>query len=184
MSPGLICVTHFSRPLAASMAMTAQAYLVSSRWSSFVGRRGALLVSVPKKIVFVAASNDGVPQTVLVAGPKWKTCSPQLSLIVTGGSSGSGFGPTSYFHTTLPDCGSSATTKPRPVQPLYDLLCAYHCSNAPPANTILSSARMGEAKVPLSGCASGKSLARVSTFHFSLPVFRSRAYRKPARSAK
>ena len=84
------------------MAMTAQPYLVSSRGSSAVGFRGALLVSVPKKIVFVAASYDGVDQTVLVAGPKWKTCSPQLSLIVIGGSSGSGFGPTSYFQAILP----------------------------------------------------------------------------------
>ena len=84
------------------MAITAQAYFVSSRGSSFVGWRGALLVSVPKKMVFVAASYDGVDQTVLVAGPKWKTCSPQLSLIVIGGSSGSGFGPTSYFHAILP----------------------------------------------------------------------------------
>src|SRR5437762_13890460 len=95
------------------MATTAQAYFVSNRGSSLVGFRGALLVSVPKKIVFDAASNDGVPQTVLDAGPQWKTCSPQLSLMVIGGSSGSGVGPTSYFHAILPVCGSTATTYPR-----------------------------------------------------------------------
>ena len=40
------------------------------RGSSVVGRRGAVLTSVPKKIVPVSASNDGVLQTELVAGPK------------------------------------------------------------------------------------------------------------------
>ena len=97
--------------------MTAHDSRVWSRGSSSVGRRGAVLTSVPKKIVPDSASNEGVLQTELVAGPKWKTCSPQLSLIVIGGSSGCGLGPTSYFQTIRPVFGSRATTKPRPVQP-------------------------------------------------------------------
>src|SRR6478736_187074 len=116
MSPGLICVTHFSLPVVASMAMIAQAWSVSRRGLSFVGLRGELLVSVPKKISFVAGSYDGVAQTVLVDGPQRKTCSPQASLMTIGGSSGSGLGPTSYFHAILPLCGSTATTNPRPEQ--------------------------------------------------------------------
>ena len=54
-SPRFICVTHFSEPSRASMAITAQAWRVSSRGSSGVGRRGAVLVSVPKKMVREAA---------------------------------------------------------------------------------------------------------------------------------
>ena len=41
----------------------------TGRGSSEVGRRGAVLTSVPKKIVPVSASNDGVLQIELVAGP-------------------------------------------------------------------------------------------------------------------
>ena len=92
-SPGLICVTHFSRRRGIDGDDGAAILACRAAGRPAVGRRGALLVSVPKKMVLVAASNDGVPQTVLVAGPKWKTCSPQASLIVIGGSSGSGFGP-------------------------------------------------------------------------------------------
>ena len=50
--------------------MTAHDSRVCSRGSSAVGRRGAVLTSVPKKIVPDSASNDGVLQTELVAGPK------------------------------------------------------------------------------------------------------------------
>src|SRR5262245_41146085 len=117
-SPGLICVTHFSAPLRASRAITAQDSRVDIRESSAVGRRGAVLTSVPKKIVPESASNEGVHQTELVAGPKEKVCLPRPSSIVIGGSRGSGFGPTSYFHRTLPVSGSRAARKPRPVQPL------------------------------------------------------------------
>ena len=42
---------------------------VYRRGSSAVGRRGAVLTSVPKKIVPDSASNEGVLQTELVAGP-------------------------------------------------------------------------------------------------------------------
>src|SRR5688572_10714514 len=118
MSPGLICVTHFSEPSRTFTAITAHDSRVSSRGLSLVGRRGAVLTSVPKNIVPDSASYEGVLQTLLVAGPKWKTWSPQLSLIVIGGSNGSGLAPTSYFHTIRPVCGSSARTKPLPVQPL------------------------------------------------------------------
>jgi hypothetical protein len=34
-----------------------------------VGWRGAVFTSVPKKMLFVSASYDGVHQTLLVAGP-------------------------------------------------------------------------------------------------------------------
>src|SRR5881394_470619 len=101
-SPLLICVIHFSEPSPIFTAITAHDSRVSSRGLSFVGRRGAVLTSVPKKIVPDSASYEGVLQTLLVAGPKWKTWSPQLSLIVIGGSNGSGLGPTSYFHTIRP----------------------------------------------------------------------------------
>src|SRR6516164_311367 len=169
-SPGLIWVTHFSEPSRASMAMAEQAYLVSSRGSSLVGCRGALLVSVPKKMVREAVSYDGVDQTVLVAGPNWKTWSPQASLITTGGSRRSGFGPTSYFQMTRPDCGSRAMRKPRPVKPSYlGRNSRIPCSKAPPATTILPSARMGEENVPFNGCESGNAFERMSTRHFSLP---------------
>src|SRR5262245_23448587 len=117
-SPGLICVTQRSLPLRTSTTMTAHDSRVWRLGLSLVGRRGAVLTSVPKKIVPDFSSNDGVLQTELVAGPKWKTCSPQLSLILMGGSSASGLGPTSYFHTTLPVFGSRAMTNPRPVLPL------------------------------------------------------------------
>src|SRR5262245_63873940 len=117
-SPGLICVAHFSVPSRTFRAMTAHDSRVCSRGSSLVGRRGAVLTSVPKKTVPDSSSNEGVHQTELVAGPKWKTCSPQPSLSLIGGSRGSGLGPTSYFHTTLPVFGSRAMTNPRPVQPL------------------------------------------------------------------
>ena len=69
-SPGLICVTHRSVPSRTSSAMTAHDSRVWSRGSSAVGRRGAVLTSVPKKIVPDSASNEGVLQTELVAGPK------------------------------------------------------------------------------------------------------------------
>jgi hypothetical protein len=69
-SPGLIWVTHFSFPLSTSSAMTAQDSLVESRGSSVVACLGAVLTSVPKKIVPVSASNEGVLQIELVAGPK------------------------------------------------------------------------------------------------------------------
>src|SRR5262245_53940853 len=117
-SPGLICVTHLAAPSRTSSAMTAHDSGVSSRELASVGRRGAVLTSVPKKTVPDSSSNEGVLQMELVAGPKWKTCSPQLSLILIGGSRGSGLGPTSYFHTTRPVFGSRAMTNPRPVQPL------------------------------------------------------------------
>src|SRR5262249_32112039 len=96
-SPGLICVTHRSLPSRTSRAMTPHDSRVSRRGSSLVGRRGAVLTSVPKKTVPDSASNEGVLQTLLVAGPKWKTWSPQLSVIVIGGSRGSGLGPASHF---------------------------------------------------------------------------------------
>src|SRR4051794_13522900 len=105
-SPGLICVTHFSAPSPTARAMTAHDSRVSGRGSAAVGRRGAVLTSVPKKIVPDPASNEGVDQTELVAGPKKKTCLPQLSTIVIGGSRGSGLGPTSYFHAIRPVVGS------------------------------------------------------------------------------
>ncbi len=82
-----------------------------------VGRRGAVFTSVPKKMVPSSSSNEGVLQTELVAGPKLKTWSPQLSLIVIGGSNRSGLGPTSYFQAIRPVLGSRAMTKPRPVEP-------------------------------------------------------------------
>ena len=47
-APGFTCVTQRSAPSRASRAITAHAYRVSSRGSSFVGRRGELFVSVPK----------------------------------------------------------------------------------------------------------------------------------------
>src|SRR5688572_19034659 len=95
-SPGLSCVTHRSLPSRTPTAITAHDSRVCSRGSSLVGRRGAVLTSVPKNTVPDSASNDGVLQTELVAGPKWKTWSPQLSVTLNGGSNGSGFGPTSY----------------------------------------------------------------------------------------
>src|SRR5262245_5283729 len=98
--------------------MTAQDSRVCRRGASIVGRRGQVVTCVPKKIVRDFSSNEGVHQTELVAGPKWKTWSPQLSLMVIGGTRGCGWGPRSYFHRTLPDFGSRAMTKPRPVQPL------------------------------------------------------------------
>jgi hypothetical protein len=49
--------------------MTAHDSRVCSRGSAAVGRLGAVLESVPKKTVPDSASNDGVLQTVLVAGP-------------------------------------------------------------------------------------------------------------------
>src|SRR6516162_953018 len=91
---------------------------VPRRASSAVGRRGELFVSVPKKIVPDSASNDGVLQMELVEGPKKNLCSPQLSLMTIGGSSGSGLGPTSYFQMIFPVFGSRAATKPRPLHPL------------------------------------------------------------------
>src|SRR5690242_16089194 len=98
-SPGLIFRTQRSLPSRTSRATTAHDSRVSRRGSAAVGRRGAVLVSVPKKTVPDAASYEGVDQTVLVAGPEEKTWLPQLSLMVTGGSSGWGLGPTSYFQT-------------------------------------------------------------------------------------
>ena len=116
-SPGLIWVTHRSDPSRTSSAITPHDSRVPSFGSSAVGRRGAVLTSVPKKIVPESASNEGVLQTLLVAGPKWKVWLPQLSLIVIGGSRRSGLGPTSYFQRMWPFFGSSAATKPRPVEP-------------------------------------------------------------------
>ena len=68
-SPGLICVTQRSLPSPTPRAMTAYDSRVCSRGSAAVGRLGAVLASVPKKTVPDSASNDGVLQTVLVAGP-------------------------------------------------------------------------------------------------------------------
>src|SRR5262249_34504721 len=104
--------------LRTSKAITAQDSRVDIRGSSSVGRRGAVLTSVPKKIVPESASNEGVHQTELVAGPKEKVCLPRASSIVIGGSRCSGFGPTSYFQRPLPVSGSGSGTKSRPVQPL------------------------------------------------------------------
>ena len=69
-SPGLICVIHFLLPSLTSSATTAHDSPVHIRGSSDVGRLGAVLTSVPKKIVPLSASNDGVLQIELVAGPK------------------------------------------------------------------------------------------------------------------
>ena len=69
-SPGLIWVTHRSVPSFTSSATIAHDSPVDIRGSSDVGRRGAVLTSVPKKIVPVSASNEGVLQIELVPGPK------------------------------------------------------------------------------------------------------------------
>jgi hypothetical protein len=57
-----------------------------------------------------SASYDGVHQTLLVAGPNSNVCRPQASATTTGGSSRSGFGPTSWFQAILPVAGSSAVS--------------------------------------------------------------------------
>src|SRR5262249_18247760 len=116
-SSGLICVFHRSLPVAASTAAMAQENSVYSLGLSAVGCRGAVFTSVPKNSVLVSGSYDGVDQTLLVAGPKSNLCFPHVSSMTTGGSSFSGFGPTSYFQMILPDFGSSATRKPLPVLP-------------------------------------------------------------------
>src|SRR5260370_29704833 len=101
-SPGLILVIQRLAPSWTSSATTAHDSGVSNRGSSSVGRLGAVLTSVPKKIVPDSASNDGVLHTELVAGPKWKTWSPQLSLIVIGGSSGAGAGAPPHLPRKFP----------------------------------------------------------------------------------
>ena len=68
MSLGLICATHFSCGLGVDGDGCTAVLGVESRVVR--GRLRALLVSVPKKMVFVASSYDAVAQTVLVAGPK------------------------------------------------------------------------------------------------------------------
>ncbi len=68
-SPGLICVTHFCEPSTTLSAITAHDSGVCNAGLSGVGWRGAVLTSVPKKIVSDSASNEGVLQTELVAGP-------------------------------------------------------------------------------------------------------------------
>src|ERR1700751_3207307 len=101
-SSGLICVFHLRRPVAASSATTAQESSVESFGLPGVGLRGAVFTSVPKYRVFVSGSDDGVDQALLVAGPWSNRCLPHDSSTTTGGSSASGFGPTSYFQTTSP----------------------------------------------------------------------------------
>src|SRR5215469_10019318 len=98
-------------------------------------------------MVRVSSSYDGVHNTELVDGPKWYTFSPQSSLIVTGGSSFFGSGPTSYFQRTLLVRGSRAATKPRPVQHWCRGFAATACSYPPPATITLPSARIGAAKM-------------------------------------
>ena len=92
---------------------------VYGRGSSDVGRRGAVLTSVPKKIVPVSASNDGVLQTELVAGPVIEDVVAEAILDRDRRLQGLGLGA----DVVLPDdraglAGSRATTKPRPVLPL------------------------------------------------------------------
>ena len=60
----------FLAPVCTSIATIAHDSGVSVLGLSAVGRRGAVFTSVPKKIVPVFASNDGVLQIELVAGPK------------------------------------------------------------------------------------------------------------------
>ena len=70
-SPGLICVTHRLGAVAdVERDDRARLARVTAAGRRLVGRRGAVLTSVPKKIVPVSASNEGVLQTELVAGPK------------------------------------------------------------------------------------------------------------------
>src|SRR5262245_535098 len=132
MSPGLSCVFHFRLPVRASRHTTAHESSVLRLGFSGVGCRGAMLTSVPKKMLLDSASYVGVDHTLLVAGPCSNLCFPQSSSTTTGGSSFSGFGPTSYFHTTLPVRGSTATTNPRPVLPAYPNVPAKSCSRVPP----------------------------------------------------
>ena len=102
-------------------------------------------------------------------------CGPQLSVIVIGGSSGSGLGPRSYFQTIRPVLGSSAITKPVRCCRDRTALAATTCSSVPPATMSLPSARIGEAKNMLIGCDPGKSLPRALIRHRSAPVARSSA---------
>src|SRR4051794_39837199 len=159
--------------------MIAQECFVCSRGSSFVGCRGALCVSVPNAIRPVASSYDGVLHTELVEGPKWYSRPPSF----TGGTSGFGSSPTSYFHSALPVFGSSAATKPRPVQHLCVGCVAMKCSIPPPATISCPAARIGAAKKQFDGWAPGKGSCRVSTTHSSLPLLRSSAYTRPPTSA-
>src|SRR5437764_8705145 len=112
MSPGLVCVLHLRWPVAASTAASAQESDVWRAGLSGVGFRGAVFTSVPKNKVLVSESYDGVDQTLLVAGPNSNLHLPQEPSTTIGGSSFSGCGPTSCFHTTLPVLGSRATRKP------------------------------------------------------------------------
>src|SRR5581483_8043000 len=174
MSPGLSWVLHFRLPVAASRQTTAHESSVARLGFSFVGRRGAVFTSVPKKSVLDSGSWVGVDQTLLVAGPFSNAYLPQSPSTTTGGSSLSGLGPTSYFQTSFPVFGSSATTNPRPVVPGDSLVPAKSCSSVPPPMTTLPSAKIGETISRLFQCAPGNSLARVSTFQRSLPVSASR----------
>src|SRR5262245_22252944 len=134
-SPGLSWVFQRRLPVAASRQTTAQESSVNRSGLSLVGCLGAVFTSVPKNSELLAASYVGVDQTLLVAGPDVNLHSPQSLCTTTGGSSFSGLGPTSYFHTILPVCGSTATRKPRPVLPAYPAVPANNCSSVPPPNT-------------------------------------------------
>jgi hypothetical protein len=125
-----------------------------------------------------------VDQTLLVAGPDLNVYLPQASERTTGGSNFSGLGPTSYFQISLPVFGSSATRKPRPVLLLYNIVPAISCSSAPPPNTTLPPAMIGEAIRTLNQWAPGNVDARLSTIQRSLPVSASRQYLQPPVSAK
>lgn len=184
MSPGLSWVFHRRWPVAASRQTTAHESSVCRAGLSGVGCRGAVFTSVPKNSELVSGSWVGVDQTLLVAGPEVNRNLPQPACTTTGGSSFWGFGPTSNFHTSLPDFGSTATTNPRPVLPLYPLVPANVCSRVPPPNTTLPSASIGEDMNRLLKWASGNSLARASTVHRSFPVAASRQYISPPVSAK
>src|SRR5438552_12333818 len=127
------------------MAAIAQESSVCSAGLSVVGFRGAVFTSVPKNNVSESGSYDGVDQTLLVAGPYSNLFVPQEPSTTIGGSNFSGFRPTSYFQTSLPVFGSSATRKPRPVLPGYEAVPANICSSVPPANTTLPPAMIGEA---------------------------------------
>src|SRR5262249_14743303 len=129
-------------------ASTATMAHESSVWRlglSGVGWRGAVLTSVPKKIVLLSASYEGVDQTLLVAGPYSNRCLPHELSTTTAGSSFWGLGPTSSFQTIRPVSGSRASRKPRPVLPAYALVPANNCSSVPPPKITLPSAGIGEA---------------------------------------
>ena len=85
---------------------------------SGVGWRGAVFTSVPKKSVLVSASYDGVHQTCSSRGRSRNLCLPQLSLIDDRRVERLRLGADIVLPDDLAVSGSSAITKPRPLEAL------------------------------------------------------------------